>query len=432
MHLSVDAYDAALLLVGLGVFGMVVLPRFLASRSISYPILYVAAGALLAVLPLPVEVPEVDPAAHVEVVERLAELTVIISLTGVGLKLERPFALRGWRETWRLLAFAMPLTILGVALLGLWAGLPLAAALLAGAALAPTDPVLASDVQVAGPNEVEGAVEEGDDELDPAEQEDRVRFALTSEAGLNDGLAFPFTYLAIGVAATGAVTGGDLLAWAAVAVLLRIAVGVAVGWAAGRLVGWIVFTRRVGEHELARTAEGLIALAVTLLSFAAAELAQGYGFIAVFVAALALREYERGHEFHTVLHQFADQAERLMVALVLVLLGAAVGDGLLRALTPGLAAVAVALVLVVRPLSGALSFVGSGIDRREVAIVSFFGIRGVGSIYYVAYAFAAEPTFPAQDALWAFIAFAILVSIVVHGTAATPTMQRFDRLRAAR
>ena len=421
--LSFDAYDAALLLLGVGAFGMVLLPRFLASRIVSYPIVYVAAGVLLGALPLPI--PAVDPVAHPDVAERLAELTVIVSLTGVGLKLERPFAVAQWPETWRLLAIAMPLTVAAVALLGLWAGLPLAAALLAGAVLAPTDPVLASDVQTAGPNEVAGEDEE----------EDRVRFALTSEAGLNDGLGFPFTHLALGTLGAGSLVGTWLVEWVLVAVVLKVALGVLVGWLAGRLIGWVVFTRTIGDLEIARTAEGLISLAITLLAYGAAELAQGYGFVAVFVAALTVRQFEREHDYHSVLHQFADQTERLLVAVVLVLLGAAVADGVLAGLSWPLAIVAVAAVLVVRPVAGTVSFLGSGLDPHETRIVSFFGIRGVGSVYYLAYAATAADDLgglPEEDALWAFVALAILVSVVVHGLTATRVMQRFDRVRVGR
>jgi sodium/hydrogen antiporter len=124
-----------------------------------------------------------SPVLYPEVTERLTELVVLVALTGAGLKLDRPFGWRTWSMTWRLLAFAMPLSILGIALVGGWLlGLGVAAALLLGAALAPTDPVLAADVQVGPPRSGE---------------EDEVRFTLTAEAGLNDGLAFPFVNLAV-------------------------------------------------------------------------------------------------------------------------------------------------------------------------------------------------------------------------------------------
>jgi NhaP-type Na+/H+ or K+/H+ antiporter len=146
---------------------------------------------------------------------------------GAGLKLDRPLSWHGWASTWRLLGIAMPLTILGIALLG-WTilGLGIAAAVLLGAALAPTDPVLASDIQVGPPQ---------------SGKEDEVRFALTSEAGLNDGAAFPFVYLAI-VIALSQVSGEPFLArWLLVDVIWRIAVGVSIGWLGGKIMGYVTF-----------------------------------------------------------------------------------------------------------------------------------------------------------------------------------------------
>ena len=161
-----------------------------------------AVGMLIGLTPLPEGMP-LDPQENRAVIEHVTELAVLVALMGVGLALDRPLSFAtGPRgpvgATWRLLAVAMPLTIAGVALLGWSAGLAPAAALLLGAALAPTDPVLASDVQVAGP-------QTGDHEVDEA---DELRFTLTSEAGLNDGLAFPFVYAAILLATEGAVSTG--------------------------------------------------------------------------------------------------------------------------------------------------------------------------------------------------------------------------------
>src|SRR3954451_5466959 len=160
----------------------------------------VVVGLLLALTPLPDGMP-LDPQANRATIEHVTELAVLVALMGVGLALDRPLQLRRraswarWSTTWRLLGIAMPLSIAGVALLGWAAGLPVAAAVLLGAVLAPTDPVLASDVQVAGP-------QIGDLEVD---ESDELRFTLTSEAGLNDGLAFPFVYAAILLATEGPV-----------------------------------------------------------------------------------------------------------------------------------------------------------------------------------------------------------------------------------
>jgi len=137
-----------------------------------------------------------DPRTYDTITERLTEIVVIISLMGAGLKLDRPLSWRGWSSTWRLLVIAMPLTIAATAFLGVAGmGFSLAMALLLGASLAPTDPVLASDVQVGPPRTGDG---------------DEVRFGLTSEAGLNDAFAFPFVHFAILVAAGGLWSPGPM------------------------------------------------------------------------------------------------------------------------------------------------------------------------------------------------------------------------------
>jgi len=171
-------------------FGAVVLmtawlPLILKELPLSLPIICVLIGLALFLSPVPGAAPL--PLEHPELTERATELVVIVALMGAGLKLDRPFGWRRWGATWRLLGPTMLLSIaamtaLAVALLGF----DLPTALLLGALLAPTDPVLASDVQVGGPNS--------------DEEEDEVRFALTSEAGLNDGLAFPFVHLAVALA----------------------------------------------------------------------------------------------------------------------------------------------------------------------------------------------------------------------------------------
>ena len=168
-----------LLLAGLALLGTFLLPGLLRNRLVSLPIIYVSFG--FAVFSLPLDLPLINPEDAVfdrQIMEYITEFIVIVSLAATGIKIDREFGLKSWASTWLLLGIAMPLTIAGVAFLGWWwIGLTPAAAILLGAVLAPTDPVLAASVQVGPP----------DEQL----PEDDVRFSLTSEAGLNDGLAFP-------------------------------------------------------------------------------------------------------------------------------------------------------------------------------------------------------------------------------------------------
>ncbi|MFC7541261.1 cation:proton antiporter [Siccirubricoccus deserti] len=258
-----------------------------------------------------------NPLRYPNVAERLTETVVIVALTGAGLKLDRPFHWGNWALTWRLLIVAMPLSILGIALIGhALLGLGVAAAVLLGAALAPTDPVLAADVQVGPPHSGE---------------EDEVRFTLTAEAGLNDGLSFPFVNLAVALALVGTAPADWLEDWLARDVVWKLSIGLALGWAIGWGLGWLTF-HMPNRARLSRTGDGFVALGATFLTYGATELAHGYGFLAVFIAALAMRAAERHHNYHDRLHDFAEQTERLLMMVLLVLFGGALAGGLLAPL----------------------------------------------------------------------------------------------------
>jgi sodium/hydrogen antiporter len=408
----VDSYILTLAFVGAAILGAAVLPLLLAGRPLSFPIVYVALG--MAVFALPLRLPTADPLAEGDVVERMTELAVIVSLMGAGLKIDRTIGWASWRTTRRLLVLAMPLTIAGVAILGWWAaGLAPAAALLLGAVLAPTDPVLAADVQVGPPG---------------GEAEDEVRFGLTSEAGLNDGLAFPFTNAAVAMAAAGSAGVGSWLGgWVLDDVLLKLGIGLTVGLAGGRAVGAVLF-RLPTTRRIAESTEGFVSLATTLLVYGVAELCHGYGFVAVFVAAYVLRHHERDHEYHEVLHASSESIERLVSAALLVLLGGAVVDGALAPLTLRGAALGLAVVLLVRPIAGWLALLRTTMPQSERWALAFFGIRGIGSVYYLAHALN-EAEFADADQLWAIVAFVILVSVLVHGVSAAPLMKRVDARR---
>lgn len=420
-------YEAILVLAGLAIFGAVVLPRVLADKPLSFPMIYVAAGMVLFSLPFGVEIP--DPVRHGELAERLTEFVVIIALMGAGLKLDRPFNRRAWSNTWRLLGITMPLTIVATALLG-WGvlGALLPTAILLGAVIAPTDPVLASDVQATPPTEAL------DEEADPKEQEGEVRFALTSEAGLNDGLAFPFTHLAIAAAAATGVSSLEWLGeWVLVHVLYEIAVAIVVGYLTGQLVARVIF-RGPATTQLGKVMEGAEALAATLITYGMTELLHGYGFIAVFVTALELRHYEWEHEYHVAIHNYAVMIERIVMAVVLVLFGGAIVGGLFDPLTWLDVVVGLTLIFVVRPIAGILGLLGTSMPWTERLIISSFGIRGIGSFYYLTFAlneasFAERELLVAAEKLWALVGFVVLTSIVVHGITANLMMNMFDRIR---
>lgn len=406
-----DVYIPLLACLGALMLFVAWLPMVLKEMPLSLPIVCVAIGAAAFGL-FPSLGGAATPLEFPALTERLTELVVLVALTGAGLKLDRKLSWRGWIATWRLLGVTMPLSIALLALLAWWLlALPPAAALLLAAALAPTDPVLASDVQVGPPGSGE---------------EDDVRFGLTSEAGLNDGLAFPFVNLAIAMAASGTAGGGWTLEWLRVDVLWKLAAGVGVGYLAGRALAWITF-RMPNRANLARTGDGFVGLGITLLVYGATELMHGYGFLAVFIAALTLRDAERGHDYHEQLHDFVEQTERLLMMVLLVLFGGALLE-LLRPLDAAMVGFAALTLFVVRPVAGWVGLLGTGLPRHERWLLSFFGIRGLGSFYYLAYALN-HAEFADADRLWAVVSLIVLASITVHGTTVTPLMRAVDQRR---
>lgn len=394
---GLNSYHVALAAIGVIVILARWLPRLVSDREPAAAPLMILFGAAAALL-IPGLPAMPDPRADPLPWELLSELTVIIALFGAGMRIDslRPWS--RWKPTFRMLAIAMPLTILAVALLGVGiAGLTVAGAILLGAVLAPTDPVLASDVQVGPPHEGE---------------EQPVRFTLTTEAGLNDGLAFPFVYLGLIVAAEGLNPGAWAFDWVLRDIAYRIILGVAMGWIGGKLLGYVLF--RVPRNAvLAETGSGVIAFAGVLLCYGSTELIEGYGFIAVAILGLTLRRIREEHKFHRQLHDFSESIEHALTALLLIALGSVL-PVLFADLTWTHFVVAFLLILVIRPLSGWIALSGTGLDRRERAVISIYGVRGIGSIYYLCYA-GGHMEFINEGALWSLIALVILISTILHG-----------------
>jgi NhaP-type Na+/H+ or K+/H+ antiporter len=402
----IDTYHVLLAAAGVSIILAFWLPRFLSGREPATSALLILLGlASFALLPGMPSAP--DPVRAPRAWEVASELCVIIGLFGTGLRIDRLAKSRTRQPTIRLLAIAMPLTIIAVAIVG-WsaAGLTLVGGLLLGAILAPTDPVLAGDVQVGPP--LEGG-------------EHPVRYTLTTEAGLNDGLAFPFVHLGILAVAAGGLTAWDTGEWLLRDVLYRSVAGAGVGIAVGWLLGKVLFAWPRG-NALSQTGSGVVALAGVFLAYGSAELVEGYGFIAAFTSGVTLRRIESEHEFHRRLHNFTEALEHALTAILLVALGAALPT-LWPHFTAANALIGVALIFVIRPLAGWLSLPRTVLQGRERIVVAFYGVRGIGSIYYLAYA-GHHVKLVNEYEIWATVAFTILLSTVVHGLTAGIAVER--------
>jgi len=374
---------------------------------------------------------EIDPLRDVGVLERVFEVAVLISLFTLGLKLRLPFSDPLWRIPVRLAVLSMLVTIAAIAASGVYLlGLPLGAAVLLGAMLAPTDPVLASDVQIKHLHE-----------------RDRVRFGLTAEGAMNDGTAFPFVFLGLGLLGLRE-TGPFFLRWASVDLLWGVAGGLGIGWLCGIAVARLVVYLRQRTNEPIGLVEFLL-LGLVAMSYGLALLAQALGFLAVLAAGLAVRRIElmETHRAERASPQATayvtsqtepartmarsllglnEQLERVAELVAVVLLGALLSSGHFSLDGLGLALL---VLLIVRPLSVLLGLLGGYSSGRQLALMSWFGIRGVGSLYYLTFAIASGLATPLAQRLLPLVLTVVAVSIVVHGISATPLMDLYGRRR---
>ena len=399
-------------------------------------ILYFGVGIALG--PLGFEAIRLDPFVHAAWLERLAELAVIVSLFMAGLKLRVSLHDRRWLLPLRLAFVSMALTVGLVTVVGVYGlGLPIGTAVLLGAILAPTDPVLASEVQV-----------------ESAADRNKLRFGLTGEAGFNDGTAFPFVMLGLGLLGLHEL-GAWGWRWLAVDLLWATIGGLAIGAALGMMVAKVVlYFRR--EHKESVGLDEFLAIGLIGCSYGAAVLAHTYGFLAVFAAGLALRYVERQHsgaelpalEFIEARKEaaatdpekspvylvgavlnFTEQVGRILeVALVLVV-GAMVGSHVFKLESFWFVPV---LLLVIRPLAVNLGLLGATIDLQQRAMISWFGIRGIGSLYYLMFAIRRGLPSDMATNLVVLTLCAISLSVVAHGVSVTPMMRWYQSRRSSR
>lgn len=424
------------LIVGTLLILMALSATVLKRLPLSTAMLYLGVG--LGVSPLALGLLPADPLEHAVLLERIAEVVVLLSLFTAGLKLSPGLRDRRWRLPVRLALTSMVITVALVAFVAfLLTDLPLGACVLLGAVLAPTDPVLASEVQLQNPGD-----------------QDRLRFALTGEGGLNDGTAFPFVMLGLGLLGLHEIGAGGWR-WFAVDVLWATVAGLGSGALLGLAVGRLVlYLRR--EHKEAVGLDDFLALGLIGVSYGTALLLHAYGFLAVFAAGVALRQLEqsqakgstgapragrappgpdsaaadavdrrRAPAFMTqAVLGFNQQAERIGEVAVVITLGALLWAVQWQYLVWWFVPL---LLLGIRPLSVAMGLWRSGSSPTERWLVGWFGIRGVGSLYYLM--FAVNHGLPRElaERMIALTLGVVVASIVVHGVSVTPMMAAYER-----
>ncbi|UVL26611.1 cation:proton antiporter [Pseudomonas donghuensis] len=413
------------------VLGATLLARLLLSSAMVYLLVgYMLGPAVFAVITL-------DPAHHADVLEWVAEVAVLISLFNVGLKMGAvPFSDRSWRLPLRLALISMVLTVGLITAVGFWGlGLPLGAAVLLGGILAPTDPVLASGVQT-------------NSEVHP----DRLRFSLSGEGGLNDGTAFPFVILGLGLLGLHDLGRGGWRWWA-IDLIWATAGGLLIGVTLGAIIGSLVVHLRT-RYRLAVGLDEFLSLGLLAMAYGAAQLSLASGFLAVFAAGLALQRVKEqpqpdaaslstrpgvsGHAYKALATHshhasatmtnavigFNEQPEKLAELGMVLFVGALLPYVVYW---PALWWFIPLLFMLLRSLAVAIGMLGEYVPKPQRMMICWFGIRGIGSIFYLMFAIrhGLPPTLAQQ--LITLTLVTVTVSIVVHGMSVLPLMKWYER-----
>lgn len=427
-------------LLGILLIAMVLVSAQLARLPLSSAMIYLAVGYVLGPGGFAVIAP--DPRAATDFLKTLAEIAVLIALFTVGLKMGVTQFDRRWVLPVRLAFLSMTLTVGLIAGLAWWMlDMSPGAAVLLGAILAPTDPVLASEVQ-----------------LKPAADPDRLRFSLAGEGGLNDGTAFPFVMLGLGLLGHHGLGDGGWRWWT-IDLLWATVAGLGIGAALGSVIGWIIVRLRT-RHQSAVGMDEFLSLGLIALAYGAAQLGMASGFLAVFAAGVALQRVKEQPKSGTVplepdasrshtskkarsLHShhassalsgsvqaFNEQLEKIAEFAIVLILGAMLPYALL-AWSPTLltyGTFVLILLAVVRPLAVWLGTLGEPFAPGQRAMVSWFGIRGIGSIYYLLFAIHSGVQGGLAQQLTTLTLLVVATSIVMHGVTAQPLMNKYLRL----
>jgi sodium/hydrogen antiporter len=446
-----DTFTLACIIVGALLIAKTLVGSFISRLPLSAAMVYLGVG--LAIGPMGFGLIRLDALKHVALLERLTEIAVLISLFTAGLKLELPLRDRRWRIPLQLATVSMVVTVGAITAVGVFVmGLPLGAAVLLGAILAPTDPVLASDVQVANPGD-----------------RDKLRFGLTGEGGLNDGTAFPFIMLGLGLLGLhGLGDANGLLGfagwrWAAVDVLWAVFGGLGLGYGLGTLVGRAIIYLRT-RHLEALGSDEFIALGLIALTYGLSLLSLTYGFLAVFAAGLALRRIDSapadsaeatagkapggtdseksalsetdreatgsGAPAHMMreVQRFNAQLESFAEVGIVLTVGVLLATVRFRAEVLWFIPL---LFLVIRPAAVAIGLVGTQVQGSQRRLMAWFGIRGIGSLYYLFYAVSHELEPALAQRLLSITVAVVMASVIAHGVSVTPLMRRYEGKKAA-
>lgn len=399
-----DAYIVGLMVVGVILLIVTLGSGLIARLPLSYALIYLVVGIGLS--PYGFNIIKIRPGT--EFLQRSSELVVLISLFSCGLKMSRPLRFRAWNSTIRLIGLLMPISIGAIAVLAHFVlRMDWSIAILLGAILAPTDPVLASEVQL----------------YDPQDR-DELRFGLTSEGGLNDALAFPFVYFGLYLLKDSNWRNW-IHQWIMVDLVWAIAMGIVGGFVVAKIVRWI--DRRLQRfHQVDSLMEDFIALSTIFIAYAVTEMVNGYGFLAVFVAGVTMRRRRNSEQTMSQLH-FVERLEKLSEIGIILVLGAMLLKEPMFAYATDALLVAGCLLFLIRPIGAWISTIGMPVDTVTRWLYGWFGVRGVGSVYYLSYALSSGLKETAGERVTWISLWTIVISVVLHGITTTPLMKWYER-----
>ncbi|BAZ46067.1 sodium/hydrogen exchanger [Chondrocystis sp. NIES-4102] len=403
-----DTYFLGLLIIGLLLLLVTLGSGWIKRLPLSYSLIYLIVGIFVSSYGLGL----VKIRPDTQFVERLTEFVVIVSVFGCGLKINRAINIRSWQSTIRLIGLLMPISIFSLAAVAHYLlDFDWGAAILLGAILAPTDPVLASEVQ-----------------LSDVEDKDELRFALTSEGGLNDALAFPFVYFGLYLYKDSNLDNW-FVKWAGIDIIWAIAAGIVMGILVAKAIVWIDRTLQK-RRPVDDLMEDFIAISIILLTYSLTEIVNGYGFLAVFVAGIVVQQsyYSEQHKRMAQL-EFTEQIEKLLEVTVIVVVGTMLLFEPMLKYAPKSLLIAGFIFLVLRPLGVWLSMLASNVPKKTIALMGWFGIRGLGSIYYLTYALGKGiKGETAEQIVWITLTV-IVLSILIHGISAAPLIGWYEKVK---
>jgi sodium/hydrogen antiporter len=405
-----DSHILYLLVIGFLLIAVTLGSGWISRLPISYAIIYLVAGITLS--PYGFNLIQIRPGA--EFLERLSEFVILISLFSCGLKINRPLQPWAWRSTARLIGILMPFCILAVAAIAHWGlGMGVGGSILLGAILAPTDPVLASEVQLSNPHD-----------------RDELRFGLTSEGGLNDALAFPFVYFGLRWIKDDQWQNW-LAEWVIVDLVWAITIGLVMGVIVAQVIVWLdKKLQRVRRVDALM--EDFVALSIILLSYSLTELVNGYGFLAVFVAGIVTQRCEHDPDRQSSQLEFTETLEKLSEIGTILLLGSLLRtEPIVQFWLSGLL-IGGLLIFVIRPVGALISMIGQHSNPVHPWLFGWFGIRGVGSLYYLFYSLGEGLKAEVGEQIAWITLITVVISILLHGVTSTPLMDWYNQQISSR